>query len=347
MVARREQRTRRGHVGGQGVGLRPLAQRPGPRVAPHVEHRRDPGAEVGPEEALGMGAQAGLHRVVRELRPQIQAVGAPVGPARLGEVDVRIHEARGQPEARDVQGRDPRRNGALCPRARAVDRPSPHQHHRIGHHGAAASIDERGPHQGTRRRGSPRRGHEPGGHRDLPAFGGLEEQALGDPLVLLLAHEGAHPVGTVHEAGTDAHELQVLGLEGVGPASLGRLRGQRLEADLHPFVARPGEGRGLQVAGEVGLAVLVLDRGQVLLEDGARAREIAGGGGVLGRRGRGCGGQDEQHHGGDQADPRLHEREPIPRQARWKLACLDRSFHLGTPSGRSPFKWNLKSCALC
>ena len=245
VVARRKQRTGRGHVGGQGVGLRPLAQRPGPGIAAHVEHRRDPGAEVGPEEALGMGAQAGLHRVVREVRAQIQAVGAPIGPARLGEVDVRIHEAGGQPEARDVQGRDPRGNGALCPRARAVDRPSAHQHHRIGHRGAAASIHERGPHQGTRRRGRPRRGHEPGGHRDLPAFRGLEEQALGDPLVLLLAHEGAHAIGPVDEAGADADELQVLGLEGVGPASLGASPRPATRSRAASLRSPSGRGSGL------------------------------------------------------------------------------------------------------
>ena len=191
-----------------------------------------------------MGAPAGLHSSVVQGTAAADpgCPGAPLGPQPVWErwTCASTRPGVGQrPETSRVRRAPAAERGTLpsCPRRRSCL--AAHQDHRVGHHGAAASVDEGGPHQGTRRRGSPGGSHEPGGHRDLPALGGLEEQALGDPLVLLPAHEGADPVGTVDEAGADTHELQILSLEGVGPAPFGRLRGQRVEADLHPLVAIP------------------------------------------------------------------------------------------------------------
>src|SRR3954465_2069507 len=103
------------------VGLGPGGEPQGPGVAADVEHPRHPRAEIGVAEALGVAREVGDRLVVGVAGAQVDGVRPAVGPAGLGEVDVGVDQAGGDPEAveiGDVHSGGDRTGGA---RAGAVD----------------------------------------------------------------------------------------------------------------------------------------------------------------------------------------------------------------------------------
>ena len=242
-----------------------------------------------------MGGEAGHGLLVGVAVAQVEGVGAAVRPAGLGEVDVGVDEPGGDPEAGDVGGVHPGRHRAGGARAGALDLAFADDHHGVAHRGTAGAVQERRAHQRLRRRRHAGEGGEGGGDGDLPALRRLDEQALGEAGVLPAAV--AHPVavGAVDEPRADRGEVEVVGRDVIGPALPGR-GGETGVAELEPFRAGARQALRVEVAREVGRAVLVTDRVQIFLEEGPRRGKIGCGVARLlaGQRGNGGGDQDRQ-----------------------------------------------------
>src|SRR6185295_6938048 len=112
-------------------------------------------------------------------------------------------------------------------------------------------------------------GREGGAHRDLPALRRGDEEALGEARVFAAAVAYAVAVGAVDQARADRRQVDVVRRDVVGPP-LARRRGEAGVAELEALGSGARQPLRVEVAGEVGVLVLVADGLEVFLEESAR-----------------------------------------------------------------------------
>ena len=249
-----EERPRRRDVRHLGVRLGPRRQPQRPGIAADVEDRRHSRAEVRAAVALRVQREAGDDLFIRMLGAHVDGVGAAVGPAGLGEVNVRIHQAGRDPEALEIADVHPGRHRAGGARAGALDLAFTQHHDGVGHRRGARAVHQRRSHQRPGRRRHSRLGGEGGGDGDLPALRRLDEQPLGDPRILPAAVAHAVAVGAVDQPGTHDRQVDVVRVDMVGPA-LADAGSEALVAELRALEAGAGQALGIEIAGEVGRLV--------------------------------------------------------------------------------------------
>ena len=135
-------------------------------------------------------------------------------------------------------------------------------------------------------------------------LGRLDEEPLGEAGDLFGAVAHAVAVGAVDQAGTDRGEAEVVGRR-CGRASPAGRGSQTGVAELEAVRAGARQPFGLEVAGEVGVPVLVADRLQIFLEQAA-----ARGGDVFLR---GCAVREEQQGGQRDQTPVSSLQDAISR----------------------------------
>ena len=129
-------------MGSEGRPLRSLAQVPCPRVAPYVEDSGDARAEKRTVEEFRTTPQLGLDVRVGVLVAQVHEIGSAIGPARLGEVDVGVDEARRDPATRESPYLKPRWDFAIASGAGADDPAIFEDDDGVRHRRCARTVDE-------------------------------------------------------------------------------------------------------------------------------------------------------------------------------------------------------------
>lgn len=230
-----------------------------------------------------MRTQIRLDLFVGVPHAQVERIGTPVDPAGLREVHVRIDQAGSDPGTLHVHHPGIGRHRASGAGAGALDLAVPQDHDRVRRRGLASAIDQRAADQRSRRRRGAGRIGEGGRDRDAPALGRRAKDALRAARLLHFTVAHAVAVARVDDARRQWDELQILPIEDVRPATTSVLR-QGLVSQVEPADAVERQRLGLEVAGEVGLAIAMPDRVEIALEQRAGRGKVGARRRRLGRR---------------------------------------------------------------